>query len=160
MAEKRGRLLAVVRIRGRVGVSEEIATALRVLNLHRPYHGVIVEGSPPMMGALQKTKDYVTWGEISKDTLSLLLKKRGRLGGGERLTDATVKEKLGCESVEDLAERVWTGKVALSGIPSLDRVFRLHPPRGGFKRSKKKPHPEGELGNRSSSMDALVLKMA
>jgi large subunit ribosomal protein L30 len=160
MTEKRGRFLAVVRVRGRVGVSEEIRTALRVLNLHRPNHGVIVEESPPMMGALQKTKDYVTWGEISKDTLALLLKKRGRLGGGERVTDATVKEKLGCESVEGLAERVWTGEIAFSDIPSLDRVFRLHPPRGGFKRSKKRPYPEGELGYRSSSMDELISRMA
>lgn len=160
MAEGEGRLFAVIRIRGKVGINPKIEAALQALNLHRANHGAVLERNPSLEGSLQKVKDYVTWGEIPKDALSLLLRKRGRLGGGARLTDAFAKERLNCESVEDLADKVWTGGVRLSEISGLDRVFRLHPPRGGFRRSKKRPYPDGELGYRSSSIGDLVRRMA
>jgi len=160
LAQKGSRLLAVIRIRGKVGIRPDIEAALKALNLHRVNHGVVLEESASLMGTLQKSKDYVTWGEISQDTLSLLLTKRGRLGGGVRLTDTSAKEKLGFESVDDLTERVWTGKTALSSISGLNRVFRLHPPRGGFRRSKKRHYPDGELGYRRSAIDELLRKMA
>lgn len=39
-------------------------------------------------------------------------------------------------------------------------TFRLHPPRGGFKKSTKTPFPKGELGKRDAeSMKKLLLRM-
>ena len=40
------------------------------------------------------------------------------------------------------------------------RIFRLHPPNGGFKHSTKLPFPKGELGKRSGeSMKKLLTRM-
>ncbi|HDI75294.1 MAG TPA: 50S ribosomal protein L30, partial [Thermoprotei archaeon] len=127
-----GKRLAVIRIRGTVGVRKDIEYTLRLLRLVRKFHAVVIDDRPDYLGMLQKVKDYVTWGEIDAETLAELLRKRGRLAGNRRLTDEDVK-KLGYSSIEEFAEAVIEFKAELSDIPGLKPVFRLDPPKGGFK---------------------------
>lgn len=75
--EKVGKQLAVIRLRGRTGIREDVEDTLTHLNLRRINHCVIAEDSPVILGMLRKAKDYVTWGQIDAETLKVLVEKRG-----------------------------------------------------------------------------------
>ena len=74
-----GRLLAIIRIRGTVGVSGEIKDTLKMLRLNRRNHATLIDDRPSYIGMLKKAAEYVTWGEIDLETLELLLRRRGEL---------------------------------------------------------------------------------
>jgi len=59
--------IAIIRVRGRVGVREDIEHTLRRLKLTKPNHLVIYEDSPVIRGMINKAKDYITWGEVSDE---------------------------------------------------------------------------------------------
>lgn len=132
---------------------------LAMLRLHRINHLVIVDDTPSYRGMIQKVKDYITWGEIDKETLAKLLRKRGRLIGNKPITDEYVKEKLGM-TIEEFAEKVVNGEMKLRDLPNIKPVFRLHPPRGGLKGSKKRSFKEGgALGYRGEKINELIERM-
>lgn len=154
-----GKRLAVIRIRGTIGVRKDVEYTLKLLRLVRKFHAVVIDDKPDYLGMLQKVKDYVTWGEIDAETLAELLKKRGRLVGNRKLTDDVVK-KLGYNSIEDFAKAVIEFKAELNDIPGLKPVFRLHPPKGGFKGSVKKMYGSGgETGYRGKDINELLRRM-
>ncbi|AMM54422.1 MULTISPECIES: 50S ribosomal protein L30 [Thermococcaceae] len=151
--------LAVIRIRGRVNVKRPVRDTLAMLRLHRVNHCVIVDDTPSYLGMLQKAKDYITWGEINAETLAKLIRKRGRLIGNKPVTDEYVKEKLGM-TIEEFAQKVVNGEMSLKDLPNLKPVFRLHPPRGGFRGSKKRSFKEGgALGYRGEKINDLIERM-
>lgn len=86
-------MLAVVRLRGTIGVNRKIEDTLKMLRLHKKYHCVVIPDTPSYRGMLQVVKDYVAYGEIDAETLAMLLRNRGRLKGDRKLTDEYVKEK-------------------------------------------------------------------
>lgn len=153
------KLLAVVRLRGVVGVPEDIEATLKMLRLHKVNHATLVEDTPSYQGMLLKASGYITYGEIDKGTLIELLKKRGRLVGNRPVTDEYAK-KLGFDGLEGLAEAILEGRIRLKELPGFKPVFRLHPPGGGFKKSVKKPiGAGGELGYRGAGINELLRKM-
>jgi large subunit ribosomal protein L30 len=150
---------AVVRVRGSVGVRGDIADTLKMLRLHRVNHCVIVPDTETYKGMLNKVKDYITYGEIDKDTLVKLILKRGRLPGNKRLNEEKIKELMDL-SVEELAEKIVNDEILLKNTP-LKPVFRLHPPRKGYdKAGIKKPFSVGgALGYRGAEINKLLEKM-
>jgi len=70
---------AIIRVRGTVNIKPNIKKTLQLLNLTRANHCVLIEETPSTKGMLQIVKDYVTWGEVEKETLTKLIKERGRL---------------------------------------------------------------------------------
>ncbi|RLF12902.1 MAG: 50S ribosomal protein L30 [Thermoprotei archaeon] len=153
------KLLAVVRLRGVVGVPENVEATLKMLRLHKVNHATLVEDTSSYKGMLLKASGYITYGEVDQETLTALLRRRGRLRGNKPVTDDYAK-KLGFEGLEGLAEALLEGKVRLKDLPGLKPVFRLHPPSGGFKKSVKKPlGAGGELGYRGVSINELLKKM-
>ena len=72
----KGVKIAVIRVRGNIGVRKDIRDTLDMLKLYRKNYCVILPNTPSIMGMVRKCKDYVTWGEISDETLQELLKKR------------------------------------------------------------------------------------
>ncbi|HIP17685.1 MAG TPA: 50S ribosomal protein L30 [Methanothermococcus okinawensis] len=150
---------AVVRVRGSVGVRGDIADTLKMLRLHRVNHCVIVPNTETYKGMLNKVKDYITYGEIDKDTLIKLILKRGRLPGNKRLNEEKIKELTNL-SVEELSEKIISGEITLKNTP-LKPVFRLHPPKKGYdKGGIKKPFSVGgALGYRGSEINKLLDKM-
>ena len=150
---------AVVRVRGSVGVRGDIADTLKMLRLHRVNHCVIIPNTETYKGMLNKVKDYITYGEIDKDTLIKLILKRGRLPGNKRLNEEKIKE-LTDLSVEELSEKIINGEITLKNTP-LKPVFRLHPPKKGYdKGGIKKPFSVGgALGYRGSEINKLLDKM-
>jgi len=159
MSDKKGKCLAVMRLRGSVGMDKELEYAFRLMRLTRKNHAVLVEDTSSNHGSVLKIKDYATWGEVTPNTVSLLLEKRGSLEGGERLTEDYVKEGLGYSSIKELAEAICDSKVEMSELFKVKPVFRLHPPKKGFRGSIKKPYPEGELGYRGESINQLIMRM-
>ena len=158
MTEKR-KCLAVIRVRGVSDVFREIKDTLQMLHLYRNCHATLVDDRASYVGMLRKTRNYVTWGEVSLENTVFLLKKRGRVVGNKKLTDDYVKE-LGYESLENLAEAIHTGKVEFGGLPNVKPVFRLHPPKKGFSGKVKRSFAAGGVtGYRSDAINDLIRKM-
>ncbi|MBS7639790.1 MAG: 50S ribosomal protein L30 [Candidatus Bathyarchaeia archaeon] len=157
--EKGSKCLAVVRVRGTVNVREDIEDTLRMLNLSRNCHATLIDDRPSYMGMLQKVQNHVTWGEVSKDMIALLLKKRGRLVGNKKLTEEYVK-KIGFGSIDELAEAIYNLKVEFNKLPGIKPVFRLHPPKKGYGGSVKKSWKSGGVtGYRGEAINDLLERM-
>ena len=152
--------IAVLRIRGDLNVRREIKDTLKMLRLFNKNYCVIVDNNPNYVGMIKKIKDYVTWGEVNKETVELLLKNRGRLAGNKKLSEEYLKEKLKC-SFNDFVNDFFDKKKSLNDIPGLKQFFRLSPPIRGFERGGiKKPFSMGgALGYRKENINDLVRRM-
>lgn len=151
--------LAVVKVRGDVGARQDVRDTLRMLGLTRVNHCVLIDDSPTYKGMLQKTKDLITWGEVSKETIDTLLRKRGRLVGDKKLTDEYFKSKTQFPSIVELVDAIYSGKVEPSAVPGLKKVFRLHPPRKGYEATKRPFRDMGSLGYRGEKINDLLARM-
>jgi large subunit ribosomal protein L30 len=69
--------LAIIRIRGEVGVRRSIKDTLDMLSLYRKHYCTVVDKIPTFIGMAKKTKDYATYGEIDSETYKMLVEKRG-----------------------------------------------------------------------------------
>jgi len=150
-------MYVVVRVRGTANVRGDVEDTLARLGLEKPNHCVIIPETPDYQGMLQKAKDFIAYGSIDHETLSSLLRKRGRITGGKRLDEVNVKE-LGFKTVEEFAEALLEGKVRMKDFPNVKPVFRLRPPSRGYG-SVKKYYPEGAIGNWGTEVNILIKKM-
>ncbi|MGQ9788305.1 MAG: 50S ribosomal protein L30 [Candidatus Hadarchaeaceae archaeon] len=149
--------LAVIKIRGDINARQEVKDTLRMLGLARVNHCILVEDNDSVLGMLRKVKDYVTWGEIRADVLQQLLAKRGKLIGDKRLTDELVRGRLNL-SLAELAAKVVGSNMKLEDV-CIKKVFRLHPPSGGFKSTKRPVKGLGDLGYRGDKINDLLIRM-
>ncbi len=139
-------MIAAVRIRGRVGMSRDVKRTLALLRLDRPNHCVLLAPRPEIVGMLRAVQHYITWGEIDKTTISLLIEKRARLAGRARPDAKTIKAAI---------EKVSKGQLKDLGIKT---VFRLSPPSKGYK-SVRSMWPKGDLGYRGREINNLLKRM-
>lgn len=153
------RVYAVVRLRGVPRVRGDIRDTLRMMRLQRANHCVLVPER--MLGMVHKAKDFVAYGPVGAVAIEELLRKRGRVAGQRRLTDAWVKEHTKFEDITDLAIALASGKTGLGEVEGLQPLFRLHPPRRGLMgRGTKGPvHDGGALGNWGERITELLEKM-
>ncbi len=155
--------LVAIRLRGTVGLRPKIEYTLQSLRLLKRYNAVILRNEPEVIGMVRIVKDFITWGEINKENMESMLRKRGKVDGNKKLTDEFVKEKLGPSSIKDLSNDLWNSKITFKKLmeAGLKPVFHLRPPKGGFKKSIKRPFKgEGELGYRGGDINKLLAKMA
>ncbi|BAA79300.2 50S ribosomal protein L30P [Aeropyrum pernix K1] len=156
-------LYAVIRIRGTVDVPPDIDKTLYLLRLRRRYTASIYHDSlPGLRDMLRTVEAWTTYGEIEERVLEELLRKRGRIVGDKPLTDKWVEENLGLSGLGELAEKLVSGELHYHRLEEkgVKPFFRLHPPRGGFKKSIKRMFRDGgELGYRGSAINELILKM-
>jgi len=158
MEEKR-RCLAVIRVRGVSDVFREIEETLRMLHLTRNCHATLIDDRPSYLGMLHKAKNHVTWGEISKESVMLLLRERGRIVGNKKLTDEYIRE-VGYKSLDDLAEAVQKTEIEYNSLLNIKPVFRLHPPKKGFKGKVKRSYTAGGVtGYRGEDINDLIKRM-
>ncbi len=138
--------IAVILIRGRIGIRKDIKSTLKMLRLNKKNVCVVVNKTPDMLGMIIKCKDYVTFGEIDDETHKLLIEKRGKEYKG-RLKDSRGKIKYN-KFLE------YNGK-------KLNPYFRLNPPKGGFERkgTKNSYNRGGALGYRGNKINDLIKKM-
>ncbi len=137
--------VAVVLIRGQVGLPQPVKDTLTMLHLGRKNHCVVIPNTAQMMGMVKKVKDYVTYGEITEDTFKQLVEKRGEAFQG-RTSDAKNK---------------YTYKTLEVNGKHYKPYFRLNPPQKGFGRKGIKTafKTGGTLGYRGDKMNDLVLAM-
>jgi large subunit ribosomal protein L30 len=151
--------LAVVKVRGTISAQREARETLDMLRLDKTNNAVLIDTRPSYKGMLNRVQNYVTWGEVSKETVALLLKKRGRLAGGKKLTDESV-DKLGYKSIDALADAIASCKAEFQKLPNVQPVFKLSPPSKGFKgKTKKSFSSGGEAGYRGEKINELVKRM-
>ena len=72
--------VAIILLRGLVGVRSDIKETLFQLRLRKKHACVIKEDSPTLQGMLKKTQDFVTFGPVTEETIKLLKEKRGKKG--------------------------------------------------------------------------------
>jgi len=160
MKSVEGKLIAVLRIRGEVGVREPIKKAMDLMKLHRKNRVVLMKNTPSNIGMINKVKDYCTFGEVDSKIVKELLENRGRLPGNKKLTAEYLKKEAKTD-FDSLSKSLVEGKASLKDIAGLKRYFKMHPPLGGFERGGIK-HPYaagGVLGYRGKEMGKLIQKI-
>jgi large subunit ribosomal protein L30 len=137
--------IAIILVRGLVGVRQTVKDTLKMLGLTRKNHCVVIANNPVNLGMIKKAKDFITWGSISEEVFQELVAKRGEEWKG-RVEDSKKKYSYKALDVD--------GK-------KYKRYFRLNPPRKGFGRKGiKMPFKlGGGLGDRADKMDDLIKRM-
>ncbi|GBE20443.1 50S ribosomal protein L30P [archaeon BMS3Abin17] len=139
-------MIAIVRIRGRVGLNSDVKETLYRLRLRRKYSCVVMDSTKEQLSALKKLRDFVAFGEINKETLKKLIEKRGQLIDKKKKIDAN-------KIVEELEK----GK-KYSDL-NLKPFFRLHPPRKGIESKKHFGVGKGVLGDNKDKINDLIERM-
>lgn len=152
--------IAIVRIRGMIGVDKRIEDTFRKLRLFKKNSCVVVDNRKDYVGMLNKIKDYSTWGEIDEETFKLLLSKRGKLPGNKQINEKYIKDKAKLD-FEGFVKEFFSFNKSLKDIPGLKQFFRLGMPRKGFERKGiKVPYSlGGALGYRKESINDLIKRM-
>lgn len=70
--------IAVIRIKGQVGLRKPIVETLYRLRLRKKYVCVLIEPTKENMGMIKKLRDFVAFGEINEETKKELIKQRGK----------------------------------------------------------------------------------
>jgi len=140
-------MFAVIMLRGLVNMNVNIKKTLKMLRLNRVNHCVIVPEKNNYKGMLKRAENYITYGEINKEILEQLVKKRGRLIGDKRLDDKEAKEIVASILKNNSLKNL-----------KIKPVFRLSPPSKGLK-SKKQMFPRGDLGYRGDKINDLLKRM-
>ena len=151
-------MYAVIRLRSSIGTPRKIEDTLKMLRLKHIYNCVLVPETDSFKGMLEVAKDFITWGEIKKETLVELLKWRLRTKDNRRVDEGLLKKITGYDSFEKFAEDLMSGKIKLKNFEELNPVFRLRPPKKGLK-SIKRHWPKGDLGYRGEAINELLERM-
>ncbi len=138
-------MILVIRISGMVDVPEKIENALYRLRLRRKYAAVILEDNMNNRMLLRKIRDYIAYGDVSKDVLEKIVLMRGKALNKESKIDAK-------KIVDDVEKK----GMLKSGLKP---YFRLHPPRGGIESKKHAGIKNGVLGDNKEKINELVLRM-
>lgn len=68
-------MIAVVRVRGIVGLEHSVGNTLKSLRLYKRNYCTIVRDLPEIKGMITKAKDYITWGSLDEETAKMLEQK-------------------------------------------------------------------------------------
>ena len=160
MEASKGPLLAV-RLRGTASDNPDVLKTMESLKLEHTFQARLLDNTPSNLGMLRLVKALVAWGEIDPEILGRVLWKRGERDGKDGLDEGFLR-LLDMSSFEDLAKAVVAGDIQIQALyrAGLKPRFRLHPPRGGFKRSLRRAATDGgELGYRGPDINLLVKRM-
>lgn len=141
------KFIAIIRIKGRIGLRTRIDETLKRLNLRRKYSCVVLYNpSKEIQGMIKKVNDFVAYGEIDKKLLKELIEKRAQL------IDKTKKI-----NSEEIIKELEKGKKYKE--LNLKPFFRLHPPRKGIEAKKHFGVGKGVLGNHKDKINNLIERM-
>ena len=152
--------IAVIRIRGSVGLKKEIIETFKLLRLYKKNYCVVIENTPYYIGMLKKIGYCATWGEINHETFRSLIEKRGKLARKKSLTLQYLKQKTDLD-FDMFTKEFFSFTKNLRDIPGLKLFFKLSPPRQGFERKGiKVPFSQGGvLGYRKDKINELIMRM-
>ncbi len=152
-------MYAAIMVRGLIGARKDAKRTMKMLRLNKQNHLVLLPENGSSRGMLDKVKEYITYGEISPETLGKLLGKWARLLGNKRVDADFLKENK-FSKIELLANAVIENKAVLEEL-GIKPVFRLHAPSKGYeRRGVKKPYKHGgALGFRGAEINKLIERM-
>ena len=101
----------------------------------------------------------MAFGEVDAPTVETLLQTRGRVIGDAPLTDEYIKSNSSYGTIGEFAKALTSGETKLRDIPGLKPVLRLHPPRKGYKTTKRTFPQGGALGYYGQEINTLLYKM-
>lgn len=158
--EHKNSVIAIVRIRGNVGLNPNVRKTFELMRLYRKNYCVIVKNTPSMIAMVRRIKDFATFGELGEETFVKLLQMRGRIAGNKPLAETFLKEKMKL-GFKEFADAFYDSKIELKAVPGLKQFFRLHPPVGGFERAGIKTAfaEGGALGYRGKDIGKLIERM-
>ena len=138
--------IIAIRMRGIINVAPDIKKTLNMLRLRKKFSCAILDDTPENIGKLKKVQNYISYGAVEDNVIKELIKKRARTSGNKlaKLNENDVKEFI-------------DGKRKLVDL-KIKPFFRLHPPRGGFKKNTRKLYPEGILG-KNDKINEIIMKM-
>jgi len=138
--------IVIVRIRGVIGVNENISRTLNQLKLFKKNFCAVIPNNKINKGMVLKVKDYVTWGSIDDETYKILVREKSE-EYKDRLTDK--KEKIKYNRFLEV-----DGK-------KIKKFFRLNSPKKGYgKKGIKIPFVKGgALGDRKEKINGLIKRM-
>jgi large subunit ribosomal protein L30 len=150
-------MIAAVRVRGGIDMRKDIEDTLQMLGLRHVNNCVLLPETSPMKGMLQKSKDYVTWGEADLEVIEKLIGKRG-VSQGKSISDILKKSKF--KTLDAFVKGVTEGSTKLAEL-GIKKTFRLSPPSKGYERGGvKKPYSTGgALGYRGKDINSLLVRM-
>ena len=152
------KVIVAVKIRGEVSGQREARETNAYLGLSHTNHAVLIDNRPAYMGMLQRSQSYLTWGEVSKETLAMMLKERGKVGS-LKLSDEYA-QKVGYKTLDELADAIYNCKIEYNKLAGISKTFRLRPPKKGYKgKIKKSFRAGGESGYRGEAINKLVQRM-
>lgn len=153
------RRIAIIRVRGNANIKKEVEDTFKMLRLYKRNNCVIIPNNPSFLGMLKKVKDFVTWGEVDKETFKQLLLRRGKLPIG-KLDEHYLKEKIKM-SVDEFSDAYLDFKKELKDVPGLKPFFKLNSPSKGFEKAgiKKQYSLGGALGYRKNYINDLIRRM-
>jgi len=135
-------MYAVIRIRGKTHASQSIRDTLDMLHLSYINNCMLIFDDPSHRGMIQKVKDYITWGEVTKKTVKNLLSKKSELKG---------------KKLQEALDKLMNEEVPLKDF--INPPFRLHPPVKGYEGIKRPYQLGGALGYRGKDVNELIERM-
>lgn len=138
MAESiNGKLVAIVRIRGKVKISYHIEETLMRLRLNHVNHCTIIKFDDSYKGMIKKVQNHVAYGEVSNEMFEKLITKH--------MPGADPKEFLAGNKLKEMKEAM---------------PLKLHPPRHGYKSTLTSYNQGGSLGyHKGTEIDDLLKRM-
>ena len=70
------KMIAIVRVRGLTGIKIEHEDTLKMLHLYKKNFCTVRPATSPILGMVKKVKDFVTYGDVSEETIKLLEAKK------------------------------------------------------------------------------------
>lgn len=137
-------MIIAIRISGLVEIPKNVNETLFRMRLRRKYSAVLLKESEENLKLLKRVRNFVAYGDINDETLSLLISQRGKSLDNKKIN-----------SVEILEHIKNKGVVGLKIKP----FFRLHPPRGGIDSKLHFPLKKGVLGDNKTKINDLVRRM-
>lgn len=137
-------MILVIRISGLVEIPSGVQEALFRMRLRRKYAAVLLRPTPENKALLQYVRNFVAFGPVSKELLTLLLEKRGMSTNKKKIDAKSVIEHLDKKDLQDLGVKPF---------------FRLHPPRGGINSKLHYPLRDGVLGDNKEDINELARRM-
>jgi large subunit ribosomal protein L30 len=78
MADTEDKKIAIILIRGKIGMHRDMKKTAELLRLFKKNTCVVYADTSVIRGMAVKLKDYITYGNIDEETYNLLVEKRGK----------------------------------------------------------------------------------
>ena len=143
--------LCVVKIRSTIRCGPQVRRGMETLKLNKLYSCSIIDKTEQNMGVLKVIDSWVTYGEINKDMMKKLLKRRSRVSNRKALEWKD-------DDLQTFVDQLYEGKSTIKSA-KIKETFHLHPPLKGFeKRGKKTPFGiKGAFGYRGEDINKLLV---